>query len=54
MTGSTKPCNKCVYRATLTKTMSREMEFICDYIGHTGRARGCPAGEGCDKFKPRQ
>lgn len=25
----------------------------CDYIGHTGHSRGCPAGDDCDKYKER-
>lgn len=26
----------------------------CDYLYKTGDLRGCPAGEGCNKFKERE
>lgn len=26
----------------------------CDYMYRTGKRRGCPAGEGCNKYRERE
>jgi len=36
-------CKACVYYA------SQYGGNLCDYILHTGRRRGCKAGEGCER-----
>ena len=37
---------KCVYSGWIGR------EHICDYLGKTGKRRGCSAKE-CDKYKPK-
>lgn len=41
-------CKRCRYYARL------QNDHICDYIGITGEMRGCPVGEGCDKYEPKK
>lgn len=43
-----KKCSTCKYRSDRTNLN------YCDYIGHTGRSRGCRADENCDKYEPRR
>lgn len=40
-----KYCKPCEYHS------GEYGENLCDYILHTGRRRGCKAGEGCEKRK---
>lgn len=39
--------DKCVYAVKF-----KDSEYCCDFIGVTGKRRGCDP-EKCDKFKPR-
>lgn len=41
-------CTKkdCKFKATGSSRLD-----ICDYIGHTGKSRGCPA-DNCNKYEP--
>lgn len=41
-------CKKCKYHGWLGAYV------VCDYILIEKSARGCPAGVGCNKFKPRR
>lgn len=42
-----KKCRRaCVYRSA-----NRSVNG-CDYMYLTGKMRGCPAGEGCKRFRP--
>lgn len=34
-------CGKCIYRGRFSA------EYLCDYLGMTGKRRGCKAGVGC-------
>lgn len=43
-----KYCRKCIYAAGNT---SIHFDYLCDYIGKTGRRRGCKPGVGCIKRK---
>lgn len=43
-----RPCKGCVYEILVGGT------YICDYISRTGRRRGCPPGEDCEKRKERR
>lgn len=37
-------CRRCIY---LTRVSGEKVGKACDYIGHTGHRRPCPAGTGC-------
>lgn len=39
-------CEKCKYKGEVLFG-----ELCCDYILITGKKRGCPAGDECDKFE---
>lgn len=45
-------CVRCRYAAAAHVGDKTPAIVCCDYIGHTGHARGCPPGEGCAKFTP--
>ena len=42
----TKRCEKCKYKGEVLFG-----EPCCAYILIAGKSRGCPAGDGCDKFE---
>ena len=42
----TERCEKCKYKGEVLFG-----EPCCDYILITGKSRGCPAGDECDKFE---
>ena len=44
-------CRRCIYLAPVSITSTYHK--ACDYIGHTGRRRPCPAGTGCTVRKLR-
>ncbi len=39
-------CKGCMYRKRFGAYAG-----ICDYLGETGKLRGCPAGKGCIHYK---
>lgn len=39
-------CRSCIYSSTVSETEP----VTCDYILVTGNRRGCPAGEGCERY----
>ena len=41
-------CKKCKYKGEILFG-----ELCCDYIWITGKRRGCPAGDECNKFKKK-
>ncbi len=41
-----KTCRSCIYSSTVSETEP----VTCDYILVTGNRRGCPAGEGCERY----
>ena len=41
-------CKGCYYR----KKPGGNGVSYCDYLGETGKTRGCPAGAGCIHYKP--
>ena len=49
MSAMTERCKDCVYYCNCD---GHYMYPTCDYILMTGRRRGCPAGDECDKFLP--
>lgn len=42
-------CKDCKYKGEVLFG-----ELCCDYILITGKKRGCPAGDDCDKFEERK
>ena len=44
-------CRKCKYANKYCTTKDCLSKLTCDYIGKTGRRRGCRPDE-CDKFEP--
>ena len=42
----TERCEKCKYKGEVLFG-----EPCCDYILITGKSRGCPAGDECDKYE---
>lgn len=44
----TKRCQKCKYVGVVAFDVP-----CCDYCYLTGRTRGCPSGDKCTKFKPK-
>lgn len=45
----TERCKACTYGGIVMYTTTS-----CDYMYLTGKPRGCPAGDGCDKFEERK
>ena len=45
-------CRLCIYRARSGHDENRP--WLCEYILMTGKPRGCPPGEGCEKRKTRK
>ena len=45
----TKRCKKCIYSGIVMYTTTS-----CDYMYITGKPRGYPAGDDCDKFEERK
>ena len=45
----TERCEKCKYKGEVMF-----WEPCCDYILITGKSRGCPAGDECDKFEEKK
>ena len=45
----TKRCEKCKYKGEVLFG-----EPCCDYILIAGKSRGCPAGDGCNKFEEKK
>ena len=45
----TKRCKRCEYSGIVMYTTTS-----CDYMYITGKPRGCPAGDDCDKFEERK
>ena len=46
----TKRCKDCIY-FSMNRHYSNKS---CDYIIKTGKRRGCPAGDECDKYTSKK
>lgn len=50
MTVCTDYCKPCYY-ASCNRTGYDHGTMTCDYLIVTGEKRGCPAGDGCKRFR---
>ena len=51
MSGMTERCKACLYYCNCD---GHYIYPTCDYMLTTGKRRGCPAGDECDKFIPSE
>lgn len=51
MSEMTERCKLCLYYCSCD---GHYVYPTCDYLLKTGRRRGCPAGDDCDKFLPSE